>query len=170
MSVVKLLGFKEGIRLARATGSGDYASQIEICEGQLERDPKNFAALAQLARCYDQIGKPDLSIELANRALEELPANFAMLIHAAKYWARSEDAARAYHFCCRAVESGPDQIELPGWVSLAFRLISILPKYRDLERRMVEDQQRSKKRDETDYRWALGYKLVYESRLESEQG
>ncbi len=163
------MSFREQMIAARAIGSKNYTAAIESCKRMLNENNDDYFAIAMLAYCYEWVGDIANSIIYADKYLARSPNDLDMLLLSARYWAKSGDEERSYHFVCRAIEYRLEtQTEIPKWLFWLLKPFSILKRYRGLEKNAREGVQINKQWKSDNLEWAKRYKEWYESKLETE--
>ena len=159
------MSISEDVIAARAVGSQDYDTAIAIYKKKLAADAKDSFSLSMIAHCYEWKKDMETAIGYANKVLVEDPTDFSMLLLAARYWSGIEDIDRTYHYACRALDNPPEAIpEIPKWVLRIFRVFSIIPKFRNFDKKAKQDLARLNKEDKDNMEWAEEYKRWYEAK------
>jgi len=157
------LNLQNDIKAAKAVGSKDYDTAIEIYKGKVEENETDSFALSMLAHCYEWKKDMESAIEYANRVLGVVPTDFSMLLLAARYWSRQTDNDRTYHYACRALEHPPEPSpEIPQWNFWILKPLSVFPKFRNFEKKAKKDMARHEMKDKDNLKWAKEYKEWYE--------
>lgn len=159
------MSFIEDLKASSAIGSGDYDKAIEIYKRKLKENNKDNLALVMIAYCYEWKDDMEKAIEYANKALVADPTDFLMLLLAARYWSAKKDIDKTYHYACRAIENPPEMLpDMPEWLFWLFKPLFLIPKFRNLDKRMKKDINKHQQRKFKNLKWAKKYKRWYEAK------
>jgi tetratricopeptide (TPR) repeat protein len=118
----------------RALAAQDYQSAERGFQSVLRQEPRNVAALANLAVIYGRTGRADQAITAYRRALAWSPDDAAILLNLGLVYLRQENHARALPLFARVVALDPQNAQALQLLALCRAYLGQLqPAVRDLE-------------------------------------
>ncbi len=157
--------FLQQMRASKAFGAKDYDIAIEAFHNILKANQSNSFALSMLAICHELKGNRDEAFHFANKQLALDPTDYDMLLLVARYWSKSNDEDKTYHYVCCALENIPTSTaEIPSWVYLLLKPLSLTRKFRGLEARSKANNLKHDKNENDNLDWARQYKAWYEDK------
>jgi len=118
----------------RALAAGDSQAAERGFQAVLRQEPRNIAALSNLAVIYSRTSRADQAVAMYQRALQASPTDTAILLNLGLVYLRQEDHAKALPLFAKVVEIDPQHAQARQLLAVCRAYLGQLePAIRDLE-------------------------------------